>query len=263
VPAAGAVLSYMSGTVHPYYSLSLAPAVAGLFALGVHQMWTLRAGVFGRLGLAALLLATGGWGVVLVHRTGGWHPELRWAVLISTVLAAVLLALPWEAAVLRRVTAVALAVGLIGGLAGPAAYTAATLATRHNGGSPSVGPARADGRGDWGRTQSTPQLAALLSATHSTWAAAIDGSSQAAALELASNRAVMAIGGFTGSDPTPTLAQFQADVQAGAVRYYIVMPNGRGGGGHDHDQHADISTWVRTTFTPRTVGTATVYDLAD
>ena len=33
------VLSYMKGMVHPYYCLSLAPAVAGMFAIGVHEMW--------------------------------------------------------------------------------------------------------------------------------------------------------------------------------------------------------------------------------
>jgi hypothetical protein len=37
-------------------------------------------------------------------------------------------------------------------------------------------------------------------------------SSSAAGLELASGTAVLAIGEFTGTDPTPTLAQFQDDV---------------------------------------------------
>ena len=52
----GLVLSYMSGTIHPYYCLSLAPAVAGMFAIGVHEMWTpARRRWFGRIGLAALI----------------------------------------------------------------------------------------------------------------------------------------------------------------------------------------------------------------
>ena len=57
----GLVLSFMHGMVHPYYCLSLAPAVAGMFALGVHEMWRLRSTWFGRIGLAALVLASGGW----------------------------------------------------------------------------------------------------------------------------------------------------------------------------------------------------------
>ncbi|MFE3225983.1 hypothetical protein [Nocardia sp. NPDC059228] len=43
----------------------------------------------------------------------------------------------------------------------------------------------------------------------------------------------MAVGGFSGSDPTPTLAQFQADVKAGKIGYYVVQNNNdRGGNGN-------------------------------
>ena len=38
----GLVLSYMHGMIHPYYCLSLAPAVAGMFAIGMHEMWLKR-----------------------------------------------------------------------------------------------------------------------------------------------------------------------------------------------------------------------------
>src|SRR4029077_15718372 len=43
----GLVLSYMDGTTHPYYCLSLAPAVAGTFAVGVPRMWGKRYTGFG------------------------------------------------------------------------------------------------------------------------------------------------------------------------------------------------------------------------
>ena len=49
----GLVLSYMKGMVHPYYCLSLAPAVAAMFAIGAHEMWC-RQSWFGRTGLTAL-----------------------------------------------------------------------------------------------------------------------------------------------------------------------------------------------------------------
>ena len=38
----GLVLSFMHGMVHPYYSLSIAPAVAAMFAIGVQQLWVRR-----------------------------------------------------------------------------------------------------------------------------------------------------------------------------------------------------------------------------
>ncbi len=42
-----------------------------------------------------------------------------------------------------------------------------------------------------------------------------------AGLQLASGVPVMPIGGFMGSDPAPTLAQFQQDVATGQVRYFV------------------------------------------
>jgi 4-amino-4-deoxy-L-arabinose transferase-like glycosyltransferase len=275
----GGVLSYMSGTVHPYYCLSIAPAVAGMFATGGYQMWATRQTWLGRLGLAAMLLTTGIWSFVLLHRNSGWFPELRWAVLLLTVASAVLLVLPWHPRAAQRAAAAALVVGLIGGLGGSTAYAFATIGAAHSGGSPTVGPAQASaaGHGGWGQTRANPRLAAMLSATNSAWAAAIDGSSAAAGLELQSGKAVMAIGGFSGSDPTPTLAQFQADVWAGKLTYYIVEQNSRGGaptsaghadaigdtgGGRGRNQHVDITNWVTANFVPRQVGDAMVYDLS-
>ncbi len=98
-------------------------------------------------------------------------------------------------------------------------------------------------------------MVALLKATGNRWAAATDGSMQAAPLQLASGKAVMAIGGFTGGDPSPTLAEFQAYVRAGEVRYYL---GGGGGGGRGG---SSIGEWVQENFTAVTVGGSTIYDL--
>ncbi|MCU7728596.1 glycosyltransferase family 39 protein [Actinoplanes sp. KI2] len=110
-----------------------------------------------------------------------------------------------------------------------------------------------------GQTVSS-ELVGLLKATGTRWAAATNGSMEAAPLQLASGRPVMAIGGFTGSDPSPTLAEFQAYVKAGEVRYYLGGGMGggfgRGGGG------GSISEWVEQNFTSTTVGGSTVYDLS-
>ena len=67
------------------------------------------------------------------------------------------------------------------------------------------------------------ELVALLQADGSsyTWVAATVGSQNAASYQLATGLPVMAIGGFNGSDPSPTLAQFQADVAQGRVHYFI------------------------------------------
>ncbi len=46
-------------------------------------------------------------------------------------------------------------------------------------------------------------------------------SNNAAGYQLASGDPVMAIGGFNGTDPSPTLAQFEKYVSEGKIHYYI------------------------------------------
>jgi hypothetical protein len=73
-------------------------------------------------------------------------------------------------------------------------------------------------------------------------------------------KAVMAIGGWSGSDPTPTLAQFQAYVAAGEIRFFIVGGAGGGPGG-GAGSSSEITNWVTSNFTATSVGGQTVYDL--
>jgi hypothetical protein len=78
----------------------------------------------------------------------------------------------------------------------------------------------------------------------------------------------MAIGGFNGSDPSPTLAQFKAWVAAGKIHYFIASGQGgfggasAGGGPSAGGSTAtQISGWVESTFTAKTVDGVTLYDL--
>jgi hypothetical protein len=112
------------------------------------------------------------------------------------------------------------------------------------------------------QSAANPALDAMLERTHTEWSAAINRSSSAANLELSSHTAVMAIGGFTGSDPVPTLREFQSDVAAHKVAYYITVNNRGRGPGWGNRGHGDIAKWVAATFPSVTVGDATVYDLS-
>jgi len=53
-----------------------------------------------------------------------------------------------------------------------------------------------------------------------TWVAAAVGSDTAAGYQLATGRPVMAVGGFNGTDPAPTLAGFQILVRQGRIRLH-------------------------------------------
>jgi hypothetical protein len=159
---------------------------------------------------------------------------------------------------------------VLSGAGGSVAYAASTASQPHSGSIPSSGPVagamgfsgRATSGGFSGGTTSDSQLAALLKATTTRWAAATIGAQSAAPLQLASGRAVMSIGGFTGSDNAPTLVQFKAWVAAGEIRYFIAGGQGQGGGpGGNAGSASEITSWVESTFTSTTVGGVSVYDL--
>jgi 4-amino-4-deoxy-L-arabinose transferase-like glycosyltransferase len=260
----GLVLSFMHGMIHAYYCLSIAPPVAAMFAIGVHELWRHREKWLYRAGLAVLVGGTGVWSWWILGRNGDWLPGLRWTILVLAVVAAIALLAPRNAGSRRATVVGAMVIGLLGALAGPAAYAIATIGQPHQGGGPSVGPAQATRHGGFGFDQSSDNadLDAMLKDTNTEWSAAISRSSSAAGLELSSGTAVMAIGGFSGSDPAPTLSRFEDDVAQHKVAYYIVVNNrGRGPGGTNRG-HADIGDWVAATFRSSTVGDATVYNLS-
>jgi len=346
----GLVFSYMSGTIHPYYTVALAPAIAGLVGTGGALLWDARHRMTGRLGLAGMIGITAFWGWCLLNENPTWLPWLRWVMLAGGLLSAAAIVVG-SVPSLRKLVAVGVLAGTLFGLTGTTAYALATTTVAHSGSIPSVGPSgsssggmgggmpggaggpggsasgtqsdgsdsdsgsqqgpggqpptgtapempdgttgevpdgatgggpgngtsdaesgtslpsdsgdrSADGGGMGGASASTSSaLTKLLAATDTTWAAAVNGSQSAAQLELDSDTAVMAIGGWS-SDPTPTLAEFKAFVEAGDVSYYIASGNGNGGGmGGGSSTASAIQEWVAANYESTTVGGQTVYDL--
>ena len=312
----GAVFSYMSGIIHPYYTVALAPAIGALVGIGSAGLWRIRHTRSARIILAGTLLVTAGWAWVLLGRSPGWLPWLRIVIVVAAAAAAgLILAAPaLRAATARgaRVFAVAgVSLALVAGLAGPLAYSIDTAATAHGGSIPTAGPAvtgsaggpggnggpggtppsagafprpagRAPGAGSSSRGAAFPggtagatpggtgtvseALSRLLESGASgyRWAAATVSSTSAASLELGSDGVpVIAIGGFTGTDPAPTLAEFEALVSAHEIHYFVASGSGVGAGGPGggSGSAARITAWVKAHFTAKTVGGMTVYDL--
>ncbi|WP_051706475.1 glycosyltransferase family 39 protein [Nocardioides aequoreus] len=295
----GLTFSLMAGIFHAYYTVALAPAVAALVGVGGWVLWERRDRLVatGTLAFAAALTAV--LGFALLSRAEGFAPGLRWVVLVGGLGCALLLAglgrLP------RRLAAVAVVASLVVALAGPAAYSLSTAATPHTGSIPSAGPSTggfgggmpggmpgaargqapggATGQAPGGATggpgggvggllsgsESTTEITALLQqdAALYTWAAATVGSNSAAGYQLASEEPVMSIGGFNGSDPSPTLAQFQEYVASGQVHWFI-SGGGAGPGGSQGGSStaAEITAWVESSFTAQTVDGVTMYDLS-
>ncbi len=312
------VFSFMSGTIHPYYAVALAPAIAALVAIGGTELWSRRHHVAARGTLALILAGTAGWGCYLMLRdAGGWHTWLAWTMLAGGVLGAVLLVL--STGRLNKLAVAAVLLGAISAGLGAASFTAATVSTGHTGSTPTAGPSvvstsgmgggtrgagtggpggqggqpptqqqgstgtstgtaptTTEGTGTADSSTQTPtqggggggnstdtELVAALNATSTTWSAAVVGDQAAAGYILATDTAVMAIGGWSGSDDAPTLAQFQAYVTSGQIGYFIVSQSGGGGGagGTSDSSASQITSWVEANYTATTVGSTTVYVL--
>lgn len=291
----GLTFSFMAGIFHAYYTVALAPAIAALVGIGAVLLWQRRESYAAAIVMACTVAFTTGFAFFLLDRTSDFVPWVRWLVAVVGIVSALLLVgvrhLP------RRIALVVAAAALVAGLAGPAAYAVDTAATPHTGSIPSAGPSSGTGPGGrggfpggfqggtppmQGQTQtrggtastggllegstSSSAMTALLRADADsyTWAAAAIGSNTASGYQLASGEPVMAIGGFNGSDPSPTLAQFKQYVADGEIHYFIASGGGFGGGGMNASGSGSsaITSWVSSTFTATTVDGVTVYDLS-
>ncbi|MFI0987927.1 ArnT family glycosyltransferase [Streptomyces exfoliatus] len=339
-----AVFSFMAGIFHEYYTVALAPYLAALVGMGAAVLWEERTRWLASATLAVTAAVTAWWACTLLGRTPEWLPWLRWAVLVAGAVAA--LGLLFAGRVDRRLGLGLAGLGLAAGLAGPFAYTLATVDSAHQGSIVTAGPAgagfggmrggpgggrdagmrmlygppgaaRAPGGQAPGRTQMQPpggqgqgqmppgqgfmppgqaqppgttggerggmggamggllngasvgteaKAALLKDADDYTWVAAAVGSQNAAGYQLATEKPVMAIGGFNGTDPSPTLDQFKRYVAEGKIHYFISSGGGSGEGAMTgpmggNGTSAQITAWVQATFEQVTVGSSTFYDL--
>jgi len=247
------VFSLSKGIFHPYYSVQLAPAVAALAGTGAVALWHLgRRTPWLSWALPVAVLATAGVAVGLLDRTPAYEPWLRTAISAGAVAGAVGL---FAAVALRRRLLVAAAGGLVvvSLLAGPAAYSLSTIGHTASGSVPTVGPATSGGLGGGPEGGSTTD-SALISYLEAhrggaEYLVAAFTSMSSDSLIIASGQPVITIGGFNGSDPAPTLTQFEKLVAEGKVHYVLVSTQGGAGGGGGpggggSGTGTDISHWV-------------------
>lgn len=288
--------SFMAGIFHAYYTVALAPAVAALVAIGASILWEHRESLVAALGAAFVLAMTASMSYVLLDRADGFVPWLKYVVVVAGAGAAFLIVL--HRLLPRRAMIAVAGAAAITMLAGPTAYAIDTASTPHTGSIPSAGPNAGGGFGGGGPggrggpmgqpptqngtrqapggagggttggllngSESTAEINALLTtdAGSYTWVAAAIGSNTASGYQLATELPVMAIGGFNGSDPSPTLAEFKQYVADGEIHYFIGGGSGRGGMNAGGSTSAEISAWVSENFTAQTVDGVTLYDLS-
>jgi 4-amino-4-deoxy-L-arabinose transferase-like glycosyltransferase len=268
------VFSYANGILHSYYTVALAPAIGAGIGIGAVLLWRNRSDVRAAVAMSATVLVTVILAAVLLARRTDWLPWLGVTIAVGGVAAAVLLLVSGRLP--KRVATGVAALAVLACLAAPTAYALATVATPHGGAIPSVGPSRGHwsfggpggpGGGLLEVPAAGPALTELLAdADGYTWTAAVVGSNNAAGYQLSGGMPVMAVGGFNGTDPAPTLTEFQAYVADGRIHYFLggqsMFGGPRGGASGGSREAADITDWVKTRYTSKRVDGVAVYDLS-
>jgi hypothetical protein len=272
------VLAYMGGIVHPYYLLVVAPPTAILGA------WALRIGLAPsakrstRRALASAILMALLLNLIVVGiYTRGYELLLGATIAVGAVSSAGLV-ISYPPRVIRRVVSGLVVVAL---LAGPFVWSIATALSGHVGSSPSAGPPSISGVTDspdhlgfppsmtpanesvvLGAEPNGELINRIQSSTpRQGWSAAAVGGQNAALAALATGSPVMAVGGFYGSDPTPTLKAFQQLVAEGRIAGLILgaLPPGCQRG----TESQRIVDWVQQTYKSTPYGSLTYYSFTE
>jgi 4-amino-4-deoxy-L-arabinose transferase-like glycosyltransferase len=288
----GIVYSMAGGIFHEYYLNTMSPPLAALAGIGLVSLWSCyRRGGWRTFLLPVTCLLSAAWQVYIQLDSLGWEltPELAsdpaalieavgqhldwrtWLLLglVGGTLLAAFGLLVARVRLLRRLAPAALVAGLLALLAIPTAWALSNVLARGRAGLPVAdvrrlaqvlddeGPARPAGPGTWGgfgAARASPKLIAFLRANHhgERFLLATPSTQQAAPIIIETGEAVMAMGGFIGSDPILTPETFAELVNDQQVRFVMVGggPGGWGGFGQRaatglQDRPKTVTDWIR------------------
>jgi 4-amino-4-deoxy-L-arabinose transferase-like glycosyltransferase len=215
--------------LNTYYTAALAPAAAAIVGAGVAAAWAADRTSAGRrvalaVALAVVVAGTAAYAGWLVPAAGrdvpGWLVPAVIAVGVLTTATAL------ACLVVRRqaVFAAALGAGIIAGSLAPAVASAGLVASHESAFDTPFEPAGAASAVD-SLTVLQAQVNLLIPRLELVQQGAPDlmavQTAAVAAFFASSGREVLPIGGFTGTIPSPTLSQLQADIRAG--QFHLVL----------------------------------------
>ena len=251
----GAVFSMASGIFHNYYLIMLAPPAAALAGAGVATLWAAyRKREWQGWLLPAALVVTAAWQVKVLIDYPEWSAWLTPLLLGGSAVAAVALLVGrvFTNRVLKSVAPGALAVGLLALALAPAAWASMAVTSPGNGTIPTVGPSQVSQQGpggtgigqvqgQMGGETTSNSMISYLEANQGGYfyLVAVSSANQASSIALETGLPVLAMGGFTGSDPAMTVEKLQQMVESKQVRF-IMIGGGMGGGGS-----SAVTAWVQ------------------
>src|SRR5712692_4852203 len=243
---------------HQYYFTVMAPAIAALFGIGVVTMWQdyRRGGWRGWL-LPIALVATVAEQVYILSQYPTWGQQLipplvvLGGIAVGALLIARLAPRLHLKAPGRRFLVPALTAGVLVLLLAPTAWAAIPILTSTQADMLVAGPTQTTsfggnvGGGQSANASSDAALIHYLEAHQGTakYLVAVSSSRGADAIILATNKPVMTLGGFSGSDPILTTSQLAALVESGQVKYFLLSSSGGFGAGGSGQ--SALITWIQ------------------
>src|SRR6266496_890823 len=234
---------------HQYYLSTFAPAICALFCIGVVVMWQdyRRSGWRGWL-LPLALLLTALEQIHIIVSDPFWG---MWLIPLIAIPCALTAAILFAARLLPRlglnvrVVASALCIALLALMLTSAVWSAIPVLADETASLPVAGASGQFSGGQGLRSTVDSALISYLEAHKGSakYLVAVASSNEADSIILETNQPVMALGGFSGSDPILTTTQLAALVKSGAVRFFLL--NGSGGAGPGGSGQSALITWIK------------------
>lgn len=270
------LLSFMGNGIHTYYAATLAPPLALVIGVAFDLLIGSPIRTAGRIYVCVAGILGAAFSAAILNTGTEWPSFLSPVIVVVGCIGSALIAIKPPFTVIDKASVGLVVIAL---LAAPAIVSVYNAASPHRGSNPLSGPVTksevsisrflagaSKGEPLWAQElgyglDAGPNLVARLSTADSCrWAAATYPGQTAAKYQLALGKPVMALSGFMGVDPSPTLEQFRSEVEAGNICFLVW-----------HQSHLDvpgrsatlneISDWVKETFPSEVVDGATVYDL--
>lgn len=239
---------------HQYYLSTLAPAICALFGIGVVVMWhDYRHSGWRSWLLPVALLLTALEQIHIIVSNPSWGTWLIPCIAILCGVAALILfvvRLFPRLKLNRSALITSLGIGLMGLMLTSAVWSAVPGIENLAQDLPTAGPTISGfgsgsigSIGNFGNSGTDSSETALINYLEAhqgsvKYLVAVASSNQADAIILATNKPVMALGGFTGSDPILTTSQLVTLINNGTVRYFLL------GGGGSPGGSSSVTTWV-------------------
>ena len=220
---------------HRYYLSMLAPAICALVGIGIVSLWKDYQRIdWRRWLLPGTLLITAFVQVWLLSAYSSWSRWLTPIIVSLSIVVTATLIIGQLLPHLRPNPGVTIAAGLLALLFAPTTWSALPVWQGVNPTLPFAGPSSTGANNPFARSVGNSNESGLSDAKliqyleakqgHTRYLVATLDVATAAPIILDTGKPVMALGGFTGTDPILTVQQLQSLVSNGTVRFFLLPP---------------------------------------